>query len=361
MIEQIEKTVPTRPTQDVPVLAASDLVKTFMVRDGRNRVDLLAVGGVDLQVSRGETLGLVGESGCGKTTLGRMLVRLLDATSGTIRFKGRDVTRLSGRSLSAFRRNVQMVFQDPFSSLNPRMNIGAIVAEPLNVQRIGSRAERRARVAEVLEMVGIAPEQQDRLPTAFSGGQRQRISVARALALEPDLLVLDEPVSALDASIQAQLLNVLSELQQRLGLTYVFISHDLSVVRHVCDKVAVMYLGKIVEMGTTAQIFSSPAHPYTRALLSAVPRVEADRPPRIVISGDVSDLKFPANGCPFRPRCWIAQQRCEQERPALVRHDETERLAACLFAGATESTPGTVPPLRKEISQTGTGGKSDDH
>jgi len=314
-----------------PLLQISGLGKDFVVHDGARKSAVRAVADVDLSVMAGGTLGLVGESGCGKTTLGRMIVRLLDPTTGTVRFGGADVTRARGGELSAFRRKVQMVFQDPYSSLDPRMSVESIVAEPLDVQRIGDRASRRRRVGELLELVGLSPDAGQRLPGTFSGGQRQRISIARALALDPDLLVLDEPVSALDVSIQAQVLNVLKALQARLGLAYIFISHDLGVVRHVCDTVAVMYLGRIIETGEVEQIFSSPAHPYTRALLSAVPRIEPDRPPRIVLSGDVPNPSNPPSGCPFRTRCWQAQPRCAEVRPELVVREGVDHPAACHF------------------------------
>jgi oligopeptide/dipeptide ABC transporter ATP-binding protein len=259
-----------------------------------------------------------------------------------VRFAGRDVTGARGRDLSAFRRDVQMVFQDPYSSLDPRMSVESIVAEPLDVQRIGDRTSRRRKVAELLELVGLSPEAGQRLPGTFSGGQRQRISIARALALDPQLLVLDEPVSALDVSIQAQVLNVLKALQARLGLAYIFISHDLGVVRHVCDRVAVMYLGRIIETGDVEQIFSAPAHPYTRALLSAVPRIEPDRPPRIVLTGDVPNPANPPSGCPFRTRCWQAQPVCAEQRPELELREGIDHLAACHFPIAGEAPSAAV-------------------
>jgi oligopeptide/dipeptide ABC transporter ATP-binding protein len=333
-----------------PLLELDNLSKEYVVRDGGRRHAVRAVSDVTLALEAGRTLGLVGESGCGKTTLGRMIVRLLDPSSGTVRFGGADVGRARGKELAAFRRRVQMVFQDPFSSLDPRMSVEQVVSEPLDIQRIGTRAERQRRVAELLELVGIAPDAAQRLPGAFSGGQRQRISIARALALDPELLVLDEPVSALDVSIQAQVLNVLKALQRRLNLSFIFISHDLGVVRHVCDTVAVMYLGRIVEVGSVERIFSAPAHPYTRALLSAVPRIERGGAARIVLEGDVPNPNDPPSGCPFRTRCWKAQDYCATVRPELVTRDGIGHPAACHFpltaadattdaAGVSHATP----------------------
>jgi oligopeptide/dipeptide ABC transporter ATP-binding protein len=313
------------------LLELTDISKDYPVHEGGRRHMVRAVSEVSLSLAAGETLGLVGESGCGKTTLGRIVVRLLTPSGGSVRFDGADVFDARGAALSGFRRRVQMVFQDPFSSLDPRMTVRDIVAEPLHVQRIGTRASRRRKVDELLELVGISPENGGRMPGAFSGGQRQRISIARALALEPELLVLDEPVSALDVSIQAQVLNVLQELRKRLNLAFIFISHDLGVIRHVCDTVAVMYLGRIVETGTVEQIFAAPAHPYTRALLSAVPRVEPDRPPRIVLEGDVPDPSSPPSGCPFRNRCWQAAAICAEIRPELAAAHGIDHPAACHF------------------------------
>jgi oligopeptide transport system ATP-binding protein len=312
-------------TAAAPLLQVRGLAKHFPVSEGvllsRAVGEVKAVDGVDFTIDRGETLGLVGESGCGKTTTGRCILRLENPTAGQILFDGRDVSQLRGGDLVALRRRMQVIFQDPYSSLNPRMKVGDIVAEPIKVHGLErNSARRRTRVGELLSMCGLDPRFADRYPHEMSGGQRQRVGIARALSLEPEFIVCDEAVSALDVSIQAQVVNLLEDLRERLGLTYLFIAHDLSVVRHLCQRVAVMYLGRIVEMATSDELFDNPLHPYTQALLSAVPipdpTVEASRafnPPR----GEVPSPINPPSGCVFHPRCSLAVEACRRTRPAL--------------------------------------------
>ncbi len=298
-----------------PLLAVRALAKHFHRPNG---AVLRAVAGVSFEQAAGSSLGIVGESGCGKSTLARTLLRLIEPSAGSIRFNGVELTGLRGRALRAVRRDLQLVFQDPFASLDPRMRIGASLEEPLIVHRLGERAARRARVAELLALVGLEPGAALRYPHEFSGGQRQRIGIARALAAAPKLVVADEPVSALDVSIQAQILNLLADLRAGLGLSYLIISHDLTVIRQICDQVAVMYLGQFVEQGPAERIYAAPGHPYTQALLSAVPQPDPERQrTRIVLSGDVPNPEQPPAGCPFHPRCPRVMARCRSEPPAV--------------------------------------------
>jgi oligopeptide transport system ATP-binding protein len=299
----------------------------------RARQKVLAVDGVDLAIQPRETLGLVGESGCGKSTLGRTLLLLNRPTAGTIRFKGQDLLALDARALRRLRRQIQIIFQDPLSSLNPRMTVGNALAEPLHEHGLATGRAARARVEELLKLVGLNPAFINRYPHEFSGGQQQRIGIARALSLDPEFIVCDEPVSALDISIQAQIINLLEELQERLGLTYLFVSHDLRVVRHITDRVAVMYLGKIVELAQTDALYDNPLHPYTQALLSAVPVVEigaTHKRSRIILQGEVPSPINPPSGCRFRTRCPIAVARCAEEEPALVAKAVNHQVACWL-------------------------------
>ncbi|MEV6109539.1 dipeptide ABC transporter ATP-binding protein [Streptomyces sp. NPDC051940] len=341
-----ELTLPTPRTESAPqgeeLLVARGLTKHFPIMGGfpiKRRVgSVQAVDGVDLTVHAGESLGLVGESGCGKSTTGRLLTRLLEPTGGRITYRGQDITKAKRKELAPIRSEIQMIFQDPYSSLNPRQTVGSIIKGPMEINEINPPGGREARVRELLEIVGLNPEHYNRFPHEFSGGQRQRIGVARALALEPKLIIADEPVSALDVSIQAQVVNLLQDLQRDLGIAFVFIAHDLAIVRHFSQRVAVMYLGKIVEIGDRDEIYNRPRHPYTHALLSAVPEADlgdggdGDRE-RIRLAGDVPSPVNPPSGCRFRTRCWKAQDVCATQEPPLVQisGNRAGHLTACHF------------------------------
>jgi oligopeptide/dipeptide ABC transporter ATP-binding protein len=349
---------------DDVLVSAEGVRKYFPIRQGvvfrREIAHVSAVDGVSLEVRRGETLGIVGETGCGKSTLARCITRLHTLTAGRIVIEGEDITNLSRRALRPHRRQMQMIFQDPYGSLNPRRRVGSIIGDPFAIHGIADGADRRRRVQELMELVGLNPEHYNRFPAEFSGGQRQRIGVARALALRPKLVVCDEPVSALDVSIQAQIINLLRGLQQQLQLTYIFIAHDLSVVEHVSDRVAVMYLGKVVEIGETAELFRRPRHPYTAALLSAtvVPDPDqAERRQRIILQGDVPSPINPPSGCHFHPRCPKAQQRCAIEDPPLEARtgDSATHHTACHFPvelgeDLSRAAPGIAEPAAAEGS-----------
>ncbi|MFH9617679.1 ABC transporter ATP-binding protein [Streptomyces pratensis] len=356
-----------------PILEVRNLVKHYPLTRGvlfKKQVGAVkAVDGVDFDLAAGETLGIVGESGCGKSTVAKMLVHLEPPTGGVIRYKGEDVTKLSGRALKAVRRNIQMVFQDPYTSLNPRMTVGDIIGEPYEIHpEVAPKGSRRQKVQDLLDVVGLNPEYINRYPHQFSGGQRQRIGIARGLALNPEIIVADEPVSALDVSVQAQVVNLLDRLQAEFDLSFVFIAHDLSIVRHISDRVGVMYLGRIVEIGTDEEIYDHPTHPYTQALLSAVPVPDPtarEHRERIILHGDVPSPANIPSGCRFRTRCWKAQERCELEVPLLavpaVFRDSATAAghdSACHFAeekrvvpheGLREAPEGDRPPSpRKE-------------
>ncbi|GAC1426330.1 MAG: dipeptide ABC transporter ATP-binding protein [Candidatus Velthaea sp.] len=331
------------------LVVVRDLVKYFPIHAGvfsRHVGDVKAVDGIDFEIKRGETLGLVGESGSGKTTAGRVILRLTPATGGEVNFEGRNVLELGRTDLRSIRKEMQIIFQDPYASLNPRMTVGDIIREPLAIHGIATGKAAETRAQELLRLVGLQPYHANRYPHEFSGGQRQRIGIARALAVNPKFIVCDEPVSALDVSIQAQVINLLQDLQQQLGLTYLFIAHDLSVVRHISNRVAVMYVGKIVEIADRDQLYTNPLHPYTQALLSAIPipdpSVEARRK-RIILSGDVPSPVNPPSGCRFHTRCPVAFERCKVEVPAFTEYEPGHR-AACHWV---EEHGGTPPDLTR--------------
>ena len=336
----------------VPLLEVTDLVKHFPVRSSgiirRTIGQVQAVDGISFTLGRGESLGLVGESGCGKSTTGRLLTKLFEPTSGSMVFEGTDLVPLSSKQMLPFRKDIQMIFQDPYSSLNPRHTVGAIVGTPLRTHQVVPNNQVLTRVQELLELVGLNPEHYNRYPNEFSGGQRQWIGIARALALQPKVMVADEPVSALDVSIQAQVVNLLLDLQKEFGISFLFIAHDLAVVRHFCTRIAVMYLGKIVEIGDRQEIYHNAHHPYTQALLSAIPDVKqatiGGRRERIKLEGDVPSPINPPSGCRFRTRCWKAEDICAQQEPPLIQIGTTSQQAACHFAEPLEAAlhRGTV-------------------
>ena len=341
-----------------PLLEARNLKKHFPIRSGlwsRVQGHVKAVDGVSFELYSGETLGVVGESGCGKTTLGRLLLRLIQATEGEVLYEGQDILGLDAKAMRARRRQMQIIFQDPYSSLNPRMTVGAIIGEALKIHRLAKGRALTARVGELLGMVGLPAHFARRYPHEFSGGQRQRIGIARALAVEPQFIVADEPVSALDVSIQAQIINLLQDLQKELGLSYLFIAHDLSVVRHICDRVAVMYLGKIVELAARSTLYAHPSHPYTRALLSAVPVPDpGKKKQRVILEGDVPNPADAPPGCPFHTRCPERQEVCSRIVPELLEIEEGHRVACLLRYPAERKAAMGIPSAGKEDQQENT-------
>ena len=334
-----------------PIIRVKNLVKHFPVKRGvvfsRTMGQVQAVDDISFEISRGETLALVGESGCGKSTTGRLLLKLIEPSSGSVRFKGEEIANLDEDRMRALRRHMQIIFQDPYASLNPRMTISETLTEPMRVHQIGNDAQRAERVRDLLDVVGLLPEHANRFPHQFSGGQRQRIGIARALAVNPDLVVCDEPVSALDVSIQAQVVNLLQNLQKRFGLSYLFIAHDLAVVKHISDRVAVMYLGKLIEIADKRTLYARPLHPYTQALLSAIPRPDPSaQRQRIILSGDVPSAMNPPPGCRFNTRCPHVQARCREEEPVLREASVGHRVACHFFE--------TLP--RPEVGAAGSAG-----
>lgn len=318
------------------LLDVQNLTKTY---PGTNGTSVKAVTDVSFTIATGEVLGVVGESGCGKTSLGRALLRLIEPNSGAIHFDGQDIAELDRTQMKAVRRDLQIIFQDPFGSLNPRHKIGTIIGEPLKVHRVGDKSAQKKRVAELLDIVGLPADAVNKFPHEFSGGQRQRIAIARALVLNPKLLIADEAVSALDVSIQSQIINLIADLQRRLSISMLFISHDLSVIRHISDRIAVMYLGRIVEIGETEQIMTTPKHPYTQALISAIPQLETVREARIVLEGDMPDPANPPSGCAFRTRCPNVMDICSETRPELVQRNITAASSASKSENACHLYP----------------------
>ncbi|MEV0918946.1 dipeptide ABC transporter ATP-binding protein [Streptomyces sp. NPDC049967] len=355
MLEK-DVTIPEQATDSrEPLLRVEGLVKHFPIRKGllgRQVAAVKAVDGIGFEVFPGETLGVVGESGCGKSTMGRLITRLIEPTGGKVEFEGRDITHLSMGKMRPMRRDVQMIFQDPYSSLNPRHTIGTIVSAPFKLQGVEPEGGLKKHVQELLSLVGLSPEHYNRYPHEFSGGQRQRIGIARALALRPKLVVADEPVSALDVSIQAQVVNLLDDLQDELGLTYVIIAHDLSVIRHVSDRIAVMYLGKIVELADRKSLYSAPMHPYTKALMSAVPvpdpRRRGVKSERILLKGDVPSPISPPSGCRFHTRCWKATEICKTQEPPLIALKTGHQVACHHPENAPDQAPGEQPAVARE-------------
>ncbi|MQS01653.1 ABC transporter ATP-binding protein [Streptomyces alkaliterrae] len=354
-----------------PILQVRNLVKHFPLTQGilfKKQIGAVrAVDDISFDLYQGETLGVVGESGCGKSTVAKLLMNLETPTSGQILYKGEDISRLSGRALKAVRRNIQMVFQDPYTSLNPRMTVGDIIGEPFEIHpEVAPKGDRRRKVQELLDVVGLNPEYINRYPHQFSGGQRQRIGIARGLALNPEIIICDEPVSALDVSVQAQVINLMERLQDEFNLSYVFIAHDLSIVRHISDRVGVMYLGKMAEIGTDAEIYDHPTHPYTQALLSAVPQPDPatrDQRERIILTGDVPSPANPPSGCRFRTRCWKARARCALEVPDLAVPAEFRYVegpahhdSACFFA---EDKPEVTHPQEPPAPEDPARGRAD--
>lgn len=350
MIE-VDEIRPDFVPEEEAILRARDIKTHFPIRQGivfkRVVGHVKAVDGVSFNLRRGETLGLVGESGCGKSTLARTLLRLIEPTSGQAFFEDRDMFAMGASDLRELRRKVQIIFQDPYASLNPRMTVGDIVGEAFEIHpEVAKGKDARKEVRNLLDRVGLNPDYENRYPHQFSGGQRQRIGIARALALNPEVVILDEPVSALDVSVQAQVINLLEDLQAELGLSYVFIAHDLSVVRHICDRVAVMYLGRIAEIGTESDIYERPLHPYTQALLSAVPVPDPsvrDLSGRILLQGDLPSPANPPSGCTFRTRCWKATKECEREVPTLAEGMKMGHRASCFYADLLKPGEGGLP------------------